>query len=456
MQDSIAAMLRRLARTGVRNFDTTRRQAELLLSRQLRQLPRWLQQDRDNGPPPAGPDGKPLMPARYYANHPAISADGSLVAFESYQPDNCVASRYGEIRVDGWSAGAPRATAITRPRGWPWSAFNPAVSADGSVVAYETSAGNRNFGKRYGGIDIDVLDRRTGRVSSIPNPTGRTASEYQPSISGDGRLIAYEAGETVGRNRHPGYAVRTRIYDRLTHRTLALRRSAPGDPDGGVWESRLSADGRFLRPCHAPHDAGQPRRRRVRCSRRRRVVRPARVRGRALGRVRLHRVKPRRRSGQAVARVRARSRRRHDPGGQPARRLRVAAGARRRRQPRRVRRHRPRSRPRAAVTARAVDLGPRPGIGSAATGQPGHRDQGRARRRPVVLAGAVPRRALGLARGAIASLAVDERELAGGGGARQDQRLQHAALPHRGRHGRKRRTSEVHSRVEPVAHDDRV
>ena len=80
----------------------------------------------------------------------------------------------------------------------------------------------------------------------MPNPTGRTASEYQASLWGDGRLVAYEAQEGLVRHGRPGYAVRASVYDRRTRRTTTVRRSAPGVPDGGVWESRLSADGRFL------------------------------------------------------------------------------------------------------------------------------------------------------------------------------------------------------------------
>ncbi len=241
------ALLRSLARIGVRRRETSRSQAALLLARQLRQLPRWLQQDRNNGPPPTGPDGMSLAPAHYYANHPAIAADGGLVAFEAYQPDNRIAASYGEIRVDGWAAGSREVRALSRPRpNGPWSSYNPSLSADGRFLAFETAAGNRNFGKRYGAIDVRVLDRVSGRSQPVPNPSGRTASEYQPSVSADGRLVAYEAQEGVERGGRPSYSVRASVYDRLTRRTTTVRRSAPGVPDGGVWESRLSADGRFL------------------------------------------------------------------------------------------------------------------------------------------------------------------------------------------------------------------
>ena len=247
VQSDCVALLRGLASAGVRRRETSQRQADLLLARQLRQLPRWLQQDRNNGPPLTGADGKPVAKARYYASHPAISADGTLVAFESYEPDNRVAASYGEIRIDGWRAGADEPTTLTRPgRNGPWSSFSPALSGDGRQLAFETSAGNRNFGKRYGGIDVRVVDVASGRSVRVPNPFGRTASEYRPSLSTDGRLVAYEAQEGVERGGRPSYAVRASVYDRATRRTITVRRSAPGLPDGGVWESRLSADGRFL------------------------------------------------------------------------------------------------------------------------------------------------------------------------------------------------------------------
>ena len=93
------ATLRSMARRGVRGGDVSRRQAATLLGRQLRQLPRWLGQRRNNGPPSLAAPGVPALPDADFANHPSISADGQRVAWDAYRAKIPEARRMGEIRI---------------------------------------------------------------------------------------------------------------------------------------------------------------------------------------------------------------------------------------------------------------------------------------------------------------------------------------------------------------------
>jgi Tol biopolymer transport system component len=79
----------------------------------------------------------------------------------------------------------------------PHSAYNPSLSANGRWVAFEAAAGNLNFAKRYGEMQIFVRDLASGRTREI-SPTGVPASYYNPAISGDGRVVADESSSSQG------------------------------------------------------------------------------------------------------------------------------------------------------------------------------------------------------------------------------------------------------------------
>lgn len=243
IQRSSAAVLRERVAYGTRTKAMTKQQGELLLRRQLSQLPRWLAQARYNGPPPTKA-GRLTGRPRDYASNPALSADGRHVAFEAYLQKVPKALKSGEISVrshplDGGSEiDASRRDRRTTPR----SAYNPTVSRDGRVIAYETSEGNLNFAKRYGQIHVDVYDTVTRRTRRIAPPVnaraGVSRSEYNPALSADGRTLAYQA--VRGRGQSAVY-----VTDLRSGRTtLASRatRSARG-ADDGVYHPSISGDG---------------------------------------------------------------------------------------------------------------------------------------------------------------------------------------------------------------------
>ena len=115
--------------------------------------------------------------ASNYSNNAALSGDGRRVVFESYQAKLAIAKRLGEIAVmarAGRRGAAPRCSrAGSRPD--PRSNYNPALSADGRWVAFESALGNLNFAKRYGRMEILARDLRSGRtIGSATRPTSRS------------------------------------------------------------------------------------------------------------------------------------------------------------------------------------------------------------------------------------------------------------------------------------------
>lgn len=240
MQRAIERALRAKAREGVARGAVSRRQAALFLARQLRQVPRWLAEDHYNGPPETL-RGKPRYPFRPAFASPALSADGTAVLFDAQQPAPPLAVRFGEVNLEGLSlasgAGlAPRDASPAARAARPCSSFNPAVSGDGRRVAFEVSAGNRTFAKRYGNVVIAIADLDTRRVRTMAAPRGRAVrTAYAPALSADGGTVAFQAvdGDAMSPRAEP---TRVLVTDLRTGRTVGVAR-------GDAYEPSLSADG---------------------------------------------------------------------------------------------------------------------------------------------------------------------------------------------------------------------
>ena len=234
-------ILRDRALAGIAGHATTPAQGRLQLRRQLAQLPRWLGQARYNGPPVTHL-GALLAKPRDYASNPQLSGDGSRVAFEVYRQklDDLLAK--GEIAVETRDAGAAQADLASpaalpaRPSG-PQSSYNATISGDGQLVAFESAAGNRNFGKRYGDIGVFVRDLGSEHVSrnlrARQRGTAPSRSAWAPALAADGRHLVYQEVDHVGRTV-------IRVADLATGQSTAVatqtRTMTPIEPD-------ISADG---------------------------------------------------------------------------------------------------------------------------------------------------------------------------------------------------------------------
>lgn len=246
-QDTAERTLRDKVAQGVHGEAIPAAQARILLRRQLRQVPRWLQQTRYNGPPPLKQPRSSIATASNYSNNAVVSARGTRVVYESYEAQLPMAKTRGEIGVLARGLRGAAAALVSAPdagslRRTPRSAYNPAVSADGRWVAFESAEGNLNFAKRYGKMSVYVRDLRRGitRLGSRSlNDAPRSA--YNPTISGDGRWVAYESSESEN-GRLEVWA-----QDMRRGRTLLVAEGAyePAlSPDGGRVAYTAMRDGR--------------------------------------------------------------------------------------------------------------------------------------------------------------------------------------------------------------------
>jgi Tol biopolymer transport system component len=177
---------------------------------------------------------------------PRISADGGFVAWESFAR-NLVAgdtNRSQDVFVHELATGTTERVSVgpageqgDEPSGY------PSISADGRYVAFDTMATNflPGPGALFGVYIRDRVAQTTELVSA--DAAGQEASGYDPSISADGRYVAFESDD-LGTGVAPNIVVR----DRLTATTADASVPAPGGTDENVITEHadISADGRFV------------------------------------------------------------------------------------------------------------------------------------------------------------------------------------------------------------------
>jgi len=133
------------------------------------------------------------------SSSPVLSADGRRVAFVS-SSSNLVAgdaAGFDDIFVrdlaDGTTIRVSVGLAGAEANG---DSSAPSISADGSKVAFVSSANNLVTGDTNGANDVFVVDVATlgvTRASVRSTNTQTNLASYAPSISGDGRKVAFES-----------------------------------------------------------------------------------------------------------------------------------------------------------------------------------------------------------------------------------------------------------------------
>ncbi|MFL6195664.1 MAG: TolB family protein [Thermoanaerobaculia bacterium] len=210
-------------------------------------------------------DGSPLRTANGFSGESTLSADGRWVAFISSGKDlipgqtgNALKDVYlfdrvtGQMRLVSHAADSPQ-TGV----GGANSFGGPALSADGRYLVFVSEATNLVPGQVDTNFRPEVLlyDRVTGAISLVSHtpgsdvtaPSSDTSGSGSPSLSADGRFVAFSSGAAQlvsGQFDTPGLNVF--LYDRTT-RAVTLVSHADGSLTtgaGGVFNVPvISADG---------------------------------------------------------------------------------------------------------------------------------------------------------------------------------------------------------------------
>ncbi len=183
---------------------------------------------------------------------PSVSANGRYVAFDS-AASNLVSgdtNGYADVFVRDRKLHKTFLVSVssTGSQGNDYS-FNPSISANGRYVAFESAATNLVSGDTNGYQDVFVRDRKLHKTYLVSVSSaglqGNSAS-YDPSISADGRYVAFdsEAGNLVSAATDDRDVF---VRDLKLHRTSMVSVSSAGIQGNDISAlPAISADGRYV------------------------------------------------------------------------------------------------------------------------------------------------------------------------------------------------------------------
>jgi Tol biopolymer transport system component len=209
--------------------------------------------------------GAAARPANGESVNPDISGDGRYVVFESTAGNlTNIELAFGVSRVF-WR---DRQTGITRvlsttPTGEPADgvSMNAAISADGGTGVFSSSATNvvNEETTRAGGIGvyrIDLASNKRTRVDITPDGRGHAGQSVSPTVSADGRYVAFASDASLTDDAGPARRDQPRdkngvfdvyVRDVLSRHTRRVSiASAGSDSDGPSYHPAISLDGRHV------------------------------------------------------------------------------------------------------------------------------------------------------------------------------------------------------------------
>lgn len=183
------------------------------------------------------------QPGDGQASAVAINADGRYVAFSSTAANlvpgdaNSSEDVFLRDRVNGTVELISRSTAGVQGDDQSGREFSVAIYPDGSCVAFASMASNLVPGDTNGTEDVFLRDRIAGSTElvSIP-PPGAPAGAHSrsPSLSADGRFVAFQRGALVA------------VRDRLAATTEVVSVDLDRTSAGSVGPPAITPDGRFV------------------------------------------------------------------------------------------------------------------------------------------------------------------------------------------------------------------
>jgi Tol biopolymer transport system component len=181
---------------------------------------------------------------------PAISADGNLVAFDSTATNLVPGVTNGQdnVYVRDRAGGATELVSVTSSGNEPNGASSePDLSGDGRFVAFETAATNLVPGGPN--AEIVVFDRLTHTTTPVSVAGKKAADGQNPSISDDGRYVAFQSNSPDLAPGHKASGNPPYIYvrDLVNQKTELVSVNSAGKPVGDFSRNPvISGDGRYV------------------------------------------------------------------------------------------------------------------------------------------------------------------------------------------------------------------
>jgi Tol biopolymer transport system component len=194
--------------------------------------------------------GEPLAAANGFSEHPVISGDGTFVAYESSGHDQIgVGDIVGGHDVYRWER-ATATTALvshtTTPAGYSAAAGFPSISDDGRWIAFSSTSAAHVAGQVDTNFASDVFlyDGSDGTLTLVSHTaadtlaTGAVQSDGG-QVSDDGSHVAFRsmADDLVAGQVDAGVDLDVFLWNRTSHSTLLVSRAAGGPTTAGAGAS---------------------------------------------------------------------------------------------------------------------------------------------------------------------------------------------------------------------------
>ena len=181
---------------------------------------------------------------------PAISADGQFVAFDSTATGLVPLDANGTADIFVVETNARHIERVSVGTGGieaNSTSIAPALSADGRYVAFASLASNLVADDDNDDWDVFVFDRQTGTIERISSDaSGLAAGGHWPSISADGRFVAFESSGIIIPGDANG-ASDIHVYDRELGVMERISRGHDGaEADGPSARPSISGSGQFV------------------------------------------------------------------------------------------------------------------------------------------------------------------------------------------------------------------
>lgn len=181
----------------------------------------------------------------------ALSADGRFVAFTSLASNLVLndTNVKADVFVHDRDSGITERISVASD-GSQGDGFHPAISADGRYVAFTAGTNNLVLNDNNGMSDIFVHDRNNGVTELISIANDGTQGDfgcYFPSISADGRYVAFDSRSTNLVIEDSNAAEDVFVHDRNTGLTERVSITVDGNQgNAGSHVASISANGSYV------------------------------------------------------------------------------------------------------------------------------------------------------------------------------------------------------------------
>ena len=172
---------------------------------------------------------------------PSLSADGTVVAFQSASDFLNQGIPSGQIEIWLYDTKVMTFTRVTTASDSSRDSQLPSLSADGTVIAFQSDSDFLNQGIPSGQIEIWLYDTKTMTFTRVTTASSSDRTSSTPSLNADGTVVSFNSQSDFLDEGIPSLQNEVWLYDT---RTMTLTRvtvaSESGRNSGGT---SLSADG---------------------------------------------------------------------------------------------------------------------------------------------------------------------------------------------------------------------